>query len=317
MRPTFSIMFFTVMSGCGYGALFLTAIGLLATATPGGNTIAASLLTGFLLSSAGLSASLLHLGQPQRAWRALSQWRSSWLSREGVASLATLLPLFALIAIFLPPHIWLADRTTIVALAAALAAMSAITVYCTSGIYASLKTIHAWHNAYVLPGYLAMALLGGASVLWVIDTSMHASAGDARVSSPIIVGTLGAICAVIKIAYWRFIDTTHHPATTESATGLGRFGAVRSVEGPHTEENYLTREMGFVIARKHARRLRVICVFLIGAVPIVFAAIAMIAASPAMAVALSGLTTTSVVVGLFVERWLFFAQARHVVMLYY
>ena len=40
-----------------------------------------------LLVSAGLLSSVGHLGKPLRAWRAFSQWRSSWLSREGVAAL--------------------------------------------------------------------------------------------------------------------------------------------------------------------------------------------------------------------------------------
>jgi sulfite dehydrogenase (quinone) subunit SoeC len=317
MRPTFSIMFFTVMSGCGYGMLFLCGIGLLAAIPVAHDTIAAGLLGGFLLSSAGLSSSLLHLGQPQRAWRALSQWRTSWLSREGVAALITLVPLFALISVFLPPHFLSADHAPIVALAAALAAMSAITVYCTSGIYSSLKTIHAWHNAYVLPGYLSMALLGGASGLWMIEAVLHIGDGGTQAMLPILVCVLGLICAAIKIAYWRFIDTTRHAATKESATGLGRFGTVRSLEAPHTEENYLTHEMGFAIARKHGSRLRTICIGLMSVLPILLATIGLLVPSAGLAAILACAGTISIVTGLFVERWLFVAQAKHVVMLYY
>jgi hypothetical protein len=44
------------------------------------------------LVSLGLLSSTFHLGHPERAWRAFSQWRSSWLSREGVAAVATYLP---------------------------------------------------------------------------------------------------------------------------------------------------------------------------------------------------------------------------------
>ena len=55
------------------------------------------------LISAGLLSSAGHLGRPERAWRAFSQWRSSWLSREGVASVATFVPagLFAIGWVFL------------------------------------------------------------------------------------------------------------------------------------------------------------------------------------------------------------------------
>jgi DMSO reductase anchor subunit len=45
-----------------------------------------------LLVTLGLLSSTFHLGHPERAWRAFSQWRSSWLSREGVAAVATYLP---------------------------------------------------------------------------------------------------------------------------------------------------------------------------------------------------------------------------------
>ena len=56
--------------------------------------------------------------------------------------------------------------------------------------------------------------------------------------------------------YWRSIDTTSAPSTVASATLLGSRGKVRMLEPPHTEDNYLLKEMGFAIARKHRVRLR-------------------------------------------------------------
>jgi hypothetical protein len=52
-----------------------------------------------------------------------------------------------------------------------------------------------------------------------------------------------------KEQYWRFIDTTSARSTTATATLLGSRGKVRMLEPPHTEENYLLKEMGFRIAR--------------------------------------------------------------------
>ncbi|MEI6537170.1 MAG: DmsC/YnfH family molybdoenzyme membrane anchor subunit, partial [Verrucomicrobiaceae bacterium] len=40
---------------------------------------------GFAISVAGIAASMLHLGQPLKAWRAFLGWRKSWLSREIIA----------------------------------------------------------------------------------------------------------------------------------------------------------------------------------------------------------------------------------------
>jgi DMSO reductase anchor subunit len=307
MRPAFSVIFFTVMSGMGYGLLFL--LGVLFAANPaliGRNEALLLLAVGAVFVVAGLLSSTLHLGQPQRAWRAFSQWRSSWLSREGVASVTSFVPIFALAWC-----LWRgADANALRALGALLAALAVVTVACTAKIYTSLKTIPAWHNRYVLPGYLLMALLGGACWSWLIDEWT----GAARTQPALIVAIAIAV-GVLKLAYWRHIDIAAPVATTESATGLGRFGKVRSVEAPHTEENYLTHEMGFVLARKHAARLRGISLLLIGAVPILAAAA--LFALPAWSPIFACIAAVSVTAGLFIERWLFFAQAKHVVMLYY
>src|SRR5688500_6010241 len=65
-----------------------------------------------------------------------------------------------------------------------------------------------------------------------------------------------AAAIALKLTYWQFLDSSAHAATAESATGLGAFGKVRMLAAPHTEENYLLKEMGFRVARKHAQKLR-------------------------------------------------------------
>jgi len=315
MHPAFSVIFFTVVSGCGYGLLFL--LGLVVAVDPHSLQRTQALLTlalGIAFAAAGLTSSTLHLGQPLRAWRAFSQWRSSWLSREGVAALCSFVPALALGIL-----LWRGGDESLSRLAGGLLALLAVaTVCCTAQIYASLKTIHAWRNAYVLPGYLVLGLLGGAFWWQLTQRVVETSA-----TSPAWLLALAPVAAVaswlLKRAYWRFIDTTRHAATPESATGLGAFGTVRTAERPHTEANYLTNEMGFVLARKHATRLRAIAAMLFGVVPALLALpIAFLdARAPALALLCSAAATASVTAGLFVERWLFFAEARHVVMLYY
>ena len=304
MRPTFSIIFFTVVSGCGFGLLFL--IGAISCVTPtmlSRNAILATLMLGVVFAGAGLSSSLLHLGQPQRAWRALSQWRSSWLSREGVASLSTFVPV-AILFVF----VW-NGNDALRFVAALVAVLSAITVACTSGIYTSLKTIRAWSNAWVLPSYLSLAGASAACWLWLTTTALDQTSFAAW-----FVIVLCALGAVIKIGHWRFIDNYVGESTPESATGLGNFGKVRTFESPHTEENYLTREMGFVLARKHAAKLRMIAIALFAALPALCAVLSLIFVA---SITLAAIASVSVLAGLFVERWLFFAQARHKVMLFY
>jgi DMSO reductase anchor subunit len=312
MRPTFSIIFFTVISGCGFGLLFL--VGLVCCAngmTMSRASMLAALGIGTSFAVAGLLSSLLHLGQPQRAWRALSQWRSSWLSREGVASILTFAPAFVLFWI-----IWKRDASGGArSVGAALALMSFVTVVCTAGIYTSLKTIRAWHNGYVLPGYLLFGALSAGCWFWMIVTLTDARSSRIAVLAPWIVLMLAVASFVIKVAYWRFVDSYVGQSTPETATGLGGFGKVSTFEAPHTEENYLTLEMGFVLARKHAAKLRIISLASFAVVPAI-AAIA-VGQSPSLAVVCAIVAAAGVMVGLFVERWLFFAQAKHVVMLFY
>jgi DMSO reductase anchor subunit len=317
MHPAFSVIFFTAISGCGYGLLFLLGVSLAADF----QLLARSesmlvLAVGAVFAAAGLTSSLFHLGQPRRAWRALSQWRSSWLSREGVAAILSFVPVIAL-----GVAVWRGGSEGCVrAGAVALAIMAVVTVTCTAKIYTSLKTIRAWHNSLALPIYFLFALLGGAAMLWTLLAS-SGSPGALAGALPVVVAIVAAACALLKREYWKFIDTTPTVSTAESATGLGRFGTVRGVEAPHTEENYLTREMGFVLARKHAARLRVIALLLFALLPVVCSAIALLLATlgrgPAWIACGAVVATLGVIAGTFVERWLFFAEAKHVVMLYY
>jgi len=122
----------------------------------------------FALITAGLLASTFHLGHPERAWRALSQWRSSWLSREGLFAIATYAPagLYAFGWIFTG---WRDALFTLTGLAAAVLAMQ--TVYCTAMIYASLKTIRAWSNGGVPAAYFSLSIMTGALLLNALATA--------------------------------------------------------------------------------------------------------------------------------------------------
>lgn len=307
MQPALSIIFFTTASGAGFGLLMLTGIaaplGLLPS-NPGFGVV--TLLTAGLLAVAGLLSSTLHLGHPERAWRAFSQWRTSWLSREGVLSVTTFLPT----AVFAIGWVIFGRLGGIVGLCGILAAaLASGTVYCTAMIYRSLKPVRQWHNCWVVPSYLALGLMSSLLLLDLIVrfwVRPHA----------IPLATLVVIGAAwwLKERYWRFIDTASAPSTAASATGLGQRGPVRMLEPPNTEENYLLREMGFHIARKHRLRLRLIARVAGFLVPLLATLAALFGFAPLPAAFVAVL---SAALGLIVERWLFFAEAKHTVMLYY
>jgi DMSO reductase anchor subunit len=310
MHPALSIVFFTTASGAGFALLFLLGIGVpLGLLPPDPWFGFAGLATAFVLATGGLISSVFHIGHPERAWRAFSQWRSSWLSREGVLSLMTFVPA----AVFAIGWVLFGATSGVIGLCGILAAaLAAGTIYCTGMIYASLKPIRQWRNRWTVPNYLALGLMTGLLLLdliirfwvaWPIGTAIL---------------TLLAIVAAwrLKEAYWRFIDTTSAPSTVASATSLGKGGRVRLLEPPHTQDNYLLREMGYRIARNHRIRLRAIARLAGFLLPALLTLIALIMGSSTGMIA-TALAIVSAALGLVIERWLFFAEATHTVTLYY
>jgi sulfite dehydrogenase (quinone) subunit SoeC len=69
MHPALSVIFFTTLSGAGYGLLFWAAMSsLIVTVHP--RPVFVCALVAIALSTIGLLSSMLHLGKPGRAWRA-------------------------------------------------------------------------------------------------------------------------------------------------------------------------------------------------------------------------------------------------------
>jgi DMSO reductase anchor subunit len=302
MNPALSVIFFTSASGAGYGVWIWLALLVLCGVPLERAHGLTTLALGTMLVTFGFLSSTWHLGQPQRAWRAVTQWKTSWLSREGVLALLAYLP-----ALALAWALWRGDATLAQFSAIALIALAFATVACTAMIYASLKPIPAWRHPLVLPAYLLFALLSGGLLALALLPAL-------RWQSFALIA-LAAIAIVLKAIYWRAIDIAPLTATRESATALTGFGTVKTFERPHTEANYLTREMGFVLARKHGRTLRMIAIALFGVAPIV--CLSMIGVFATLAAPLIWLAALCTLTGVFVERWLFFAEAKHMVMLYY
>ena len=307
MHPAYSVIFFTTASGAGYGLLILLAVFGITGVLPADRwlgIIAFGLALGLI--TFGLLASTFHLGHPERAWRAFSQWRTSWLSREGVASVATYLPALAF------AYVWVIETSIGVAAGLLTIAGALATLHCTGMIYASLKPIHAWHNRQVVPNYLALATATG---LLLLNALAEIFGRNRPVIALVTVFAL-FVAFFLKRTYWRFIDTTRGPATVESATGLGRFGSVRLLDAPNTQENYVQTEMGYRIARKHAAKLRRIVFLTLFLAPLVLVLVGM-GQPPAIAIPCAVLAALSAGVGVLIERWLFFAEAKHAVTLYY
>lgn len=318
MNPALSVIFFTTLSGAGFGLLFWVGASLLLL--PGGDAMLSlrslqlwALALGAVLAVAGLLSSLGHLGKPLRAWRAMSQWRTSWLSREGVLALVTLLLAAATGALMLLAGPSAPPAAALVVCGVLLALLSLATVACTAMIYASLPPIPAWRHPLVLPVYVLFALVSGLALLFVLMAMTLAVAHEAREMLALLTA-LGAVLAIAKLVYWRDIDRTPLAASRGDAVGLPQ-REVGVFERPHTEQNFITREMAFVVARTHAGRLRWLSMLLVVVPPLL--ASGLFAAGVGSPLAWLLAVAVTLLAGAFVERWLFFAQARHMVTLYY
>ncbi len=292
MHPAPSVIIFTTCSGLGFGLLFFLGLGQPEVT---GFVAFVFYAIAYALAVGGLLASTFHLGHPERAWKAFSQWRSSWLSREGVCAVAALLVmgLYALGAVFAGSH-W-----TVIGWIGAL--LSLATVFTTSMIYTQLRTIPRWNMNLTPAMFLSFSLAGGALL-----------AGAEALAPWLLV-----LAGVVQLAYWAKGDgaLARSGTTLGTATGLGGRGAVRAFEPPHTGTNYLLREFVHVVGRKHAQKLRVISFGLAFVLPLLLILI------PVSGVAIKHifalLAVLSHLTGVVVSRWLFFAQAEHVVGLYY
>ena len=287
MHPAPSVIAFTALSGMGFGLLVWLGAGR--PDATGWHAFWMFALA-YALAVGGLSASTFHLGHPERALKAFTQWRSSWLSREAVVAVAALLVM----------AVHGAGRTFFAADWAVFgwlgAALSLATVLCTAMIYAQLSTVPRWKTPLTPLLFAAISLAGGALL-----------AGQAGAAAALL-----AAAALVQAAWWVRGDgaLARSGTSIETATGLGGRGGTRSFEPPHTGTNYLLREFAFEVGRRHAAQLRVIALALGYGLPAALMA-APLSASVIFAAAASHLA------GVLASRWLFFAEAEHVVGFYY
>ncbi len=287
MHPSPSVIIFTALSGLGFGLLVFLGLKM-----PDVTGVLAFIffVIGFGLAVGGLISSTFHLGRPERSIKAFKQWRSSWLSREAIAAVFTL----SIMAVYAIGRIFFDYDIRILGVAGAI--MSIVTVFTTSMIYAQLKSIPRWNTKLTPAYFLSLSLAGGALLAGQIKFCL----------------LLLLISGIIQLLVWIKGDRALalSGTTIESGTGLGTIGRVRAFEPPHTGTNYLLKEFVHIVGRKHSAKLRIIALILMIGTPILLLSLS-------FSYFLAALSVISHIAGLFISRWLFFAEAEHVVGLYY
>jgi DMSO reductase anchor subunit len=308
MHPALSVIIFTVSSGAGYGLLMLL-IGLhIFGFAPdvSENELLTGGIIGLGLVAFGLMSSTFHLANPKNAWRAFNRFRTSWLSREGV--FAVLSFPFALLYLF---AVWSggAEVTGFMQVVGMITiVVSLLTVFSTGMIYACLKTIRQWNSALTPANYIMLGLALGAVLLVALRTSFD---GDtALVASMTLV--IIDVALVLKAIYYFWIKRVTGP-TMKTATGFTRAN-VRLLDVGHTAGTFLTEEFGYQPERTTLVLFKVL-VFVFGFVLPGMLIFGMTDGDATSTQAMGAVVSAFIGIGL--ERWLFFAEARHVVNLYH
>ena len=308
MNPAWSVILLTTLTGAGQG-LFLAlyavdlaaGFGYLAPA-PARFFTAGSGLSVVLLV-AGLAASFLHLGHPERAWRAAAMWRTSWLSREVIVLPAFIAAVFVYGAAY---HYGGSASGWIGALATVLCVALFV---CTGMIYACLKFLQEWHTPLTLVNFFllgtASGLTLGAALAALIAPALTEPLGIAAVIVTVL-ALLMRVAALVRNARIR------PKSTLQSAIGVKHPRIAQKSQGQmggsfNTREFFHGRGLAFV------RSVKWIFLVLAFALPVLLVGIGLIKGMPSLHVAAFVVQFG----GLLAERWFFFAQARHPQNLYY
>lgn len=321
MHPAFSVVFLTTLIGAGQGlflALFTVesyaAFGLLPLQASGFYAVGSAIAV--LLMLLGLVASFFHLGRPERAWRAATQWRTSWLSREVIV-----LPAFTGVAFLygvahwsgLNPELAILPSGTPVNVTAVLGTVGTVLAFalyvCTGMIYACLKFLREWHTPLTVVNYI---LLGGAS-------GFSLAAALAATTAPGVMLVLGGWALIITALGLVGRGATlirnarlKPKSTLQTALGIKHPRIVQKTMGL-MGGSFNTREFFHGRSRKLLRSVKWLFLLTAFIMPLGLLGLGLSQAA-------AGLLVVAFVVqylGLLAERWFFFAQANHPQNLYY
>ena len=307
MKPAFSVIIFTTLAGFSQGLITFIALATLLGMALEPAYLTAGLTLALVLLGAGLLSSFFHLGHPERAWRAIMQWRTSWMSRE-VIVLPALMGVTGLW--------WLQQVTGVSVISPALLALLTLLLtialwVCTAMIYACLRFIQEWAHPVTMVYYIVLGLSSG----FVLSAWLGSARGDTA-----LLATLTPWALVLTLAAWltrvwalRRNAQIKHKSTLQSATGIKNPQLVQTAMGM-TGGSYNTREFFHHASMQVLRQARVIGQVLGFALPLLLVLLMMLTGSSTV---LWTLALISQLLGLLADRWLFFAQAKHPQNLYY
>jgi len=324
MHPPFSVIFLTTLIGVGQGlflALFTgqsySAVDLLPAQPNGFYGTGALIALAFLIL--GLGASVFHLGKPSyfytRAWRAASQWRTSWLSREIIALPATMFMVFlyGVLHFFgwdaqLFANVQYPNQLTLIV--GTLATVTVFALFVSTGmIYAAVKFLQEWASPLTVVNYI---LLGTAS-------GFTLATAYAAFQAPELVTFYGGWAIIITLAALVTRGASllrnarlKRKSTVQTAIGV-RHTRIQQKAMGMMGGSFNTREFFHGKGAAFLKSVKWIFLVLVFALPILLLWGGMGSGDGQLLLAAFAVQY----IGLLFERWFFFAQANHPQNLYY
>ena len=322
MHPAMSVIFLTVLIGAGQGlflALFTSQIIQPSAILPekfGFGFYVIGIAIAVALLGLGLLASFFHLGHPERAWRSVAKWKTSWLSREVIVLPLAMLMIFLYgvahyfsytNALFTLPGGTAVD-TTILLGAIGVIATFALFV-CTAMIYGCIKFLQEWHSPLTVVNFSLLGLASGFTLATALSAYMSTEFTPFYATSAIFLTVLAAIFRIISLIR----NSKIHPKSDlKSAIGVNHPVIKQISQGSmggsfNTREYFHGKKMSFV------KNMKYIFLTLAFVAPLVLLFVSLGNAVYLIPVIAFGIQ----MIGLLAERWYFFADANHPQNLYY
>jgi sulfite dehydrogenase (quinone) subunit SoeC len=307
VHPAFSVIFFTTMAGAAQGLVVVLALAELTGLSVSDAFVGRSLFVALVLLVGGLISSFFHLGQPQRAWRAVLMWRTSWMSREVI-----ILPGFiGLVGLWWFMEITGTFATWRSGLLPVLAIVGALVLwYCTAMIYACMRFIQEWAHPLTIVNFILMGLSSGL----ILACALSAFSEESTLLNTAGPWALGVTVAALiaRVMALRRNAGLRPVSSLQSATGIRAAHIVQKSMGMsagafNTREFFHGATQGML---HHIKLVTLLLGFALPAACLLWGLLGGAMSVWVLAMLLQG-------PGLIAERWLFFAQAKHPQNLYY
>jgi len=321
MHPAFSVIFLTTLIGVGQGlflALYTGESYAVVELLPAQNQdfyVWGSVISVVFLIG-GLISSVFHLGHPERAWRAATRWRTSWLSREVIV-----LPIvIGAIAVYGFVH-WLGwdlknfgyetnVRGDLTLLLGAFGVAATFALFlCTGMIYACIKFLQEWATPLTVINYTLLGVASG----FTLATAF------AAYTAPELVNFYAGWAIIITVAAFitraaSLIRNAKIKAKSSMKTAIGvRDNRIKQRSMGFMGGSFNTREFFHGVSIVMMKSIKWLFLVLVFAIPVTLLSIGISQDSTPMLIA----AFVVQYIGLIAERWFFFAQANHPQNLYY